>query len=39
MIRVPKATLAEMENVMRFWIGMGCDGFRVDMAGSAGEKR
>ena len=28
----PKATLAEMENVMRFWIGMGCDGFRVDMA-------
>ena len=30
----PKATLAEMENVMRFWIGMGCDGFRVDMAGS-----
>jgi len=23
-----------MENVMRFWIGMGCDGFRVDMAGS-----
>ena len=30
----PKATLAEMENVMRFWIGMGCDGFRVDMASS-----
>jgi len=19
---------------MRFWLGMGCDGFRVDMAGS-----
>ena len=30
----PCATLNEMENVMRFWIGMGCDGFRVDMAGS-----
>lgn len=29
----PSATLAEMENVMRFWLGMGCDGFRVDMAG------
>ena len=29
-----QAQLAEMENVMRFWIGMGCDGFRVDMAGS-----
>lgn len=30
----PKATLEEMKNVMRFWLGMGCDGFRVDMAGS-----
>lgn len=30
----PLATLEEMKNVMRFWLGMGCDGFRVDMAGS-----
>lgn len=30
----PKATLEEMKNVMRFWLAMGCDGFRVDMAGS-----
>lgn len=30
----PKATLEAMKNVMRFWLGMGCDGFRVDMAGS-----
>ena len=30
----PKATLAELKNIMRFWLGMGCDGFRVDMAGS-----
>ncbi len=30
----PKATLEEMMNVMRFWLGLGCDGFRVDMAGS-----
>lgn len=29
-----RATLEEMKNVMRFWLGMGCDGFRVDMAGS-----
>ena len=21
-------------NIMRFWLGLGCDGFRVDMAGS-----
>ena len=21
-----------MKNVMRFWLDMGCDGFRVDMA-------
>lgn len=30
----PRATVAAMENVMRFWLGMGCDGFRVDMAGT-----
>lgn len=30
----PKATLEEMKNIMRFWLKMGCDGFRVDMAGS-----
>ena len=30
----PKATLEEMKNIMRFWLGLGCDGFRVDMAGS-----
>lgn len=30
----PKATLEEMKNVMRFWLGLGADGFRVDMAGS-----
>ncbi len=28
------ATREEMKNVMRFWLSMGCDGFRVDMAGS-----
>ncbi|MCD8005822.1 MAG: glycosylase [Oscillospiraceae bacterium] len=28
------ATREEMKNIMRFWLGMGCDGFRVDMAGS-----
>lgn len=30
----PQATIAEMKNIMRFWLQMGCDGFRVDMAGS-----
>lgn len=30
----PRATLEEMKNIMRFWLTMGCDGFRVDMAGS-----
>ncbi len=29
----PRSTLLEMMNVMRFWLGLGCDGFRVDMAG------
>ena len=28
------AMKAEMRNVMRFWLDMGCDGFRCDMAGS-----
>ncbi len=30
----PKATLEELKRIMRFWLNMGCDGFRVDMAGS-----
>ncbi|MGN1180429.1 MAG: alpha-amylase family glycosyl hydrolase [Suilimivivens sp.] len=30
----PKATLEAMKDVIRFWLTMGCDGFRVDMAGS-----
>ena len=30
----PKATLEAMKDIMRFWLKMGCDGFRVDMAGS-----
>ena len=29
-----RATFDEMLNVMRFWLDRGCDGFRVDMAGS-----
>ncbi len=28
------ATREAMKDVMRFWLAMGCDGFRVDMAGS-----
>lgn len=28
------ATREEMKNIMRFWLSKGCDGFRVDMAGS-----
>ena len=28
----PRATLAAMMDIMRFWLSMGCDGFRVDMA-------
>ena len=30
----PRASLEEMKNIMRFWLGLGCDGFRVDMAHS-----
>lgn len=30
----PVKTLEAMMDVMRFWLKMGCDGFRVDMAGS-----
>jgi glycosidase len=28
------AVKEEMKNVLRFWLDMGCDGFRADMAGS-----
>ncbi len=28
----PEATRLAMQDVMRFWLKMGCDGFRVDMA-------
>ena len=30
----PMGTREAMKDVMRFWLRMGCDGFRVDMAGS-----
>ncbi|MBQ7359494.1 MAG: glycosylase [Lachnospiraceae bacterium] len=30
----PRATLEAMKDIMRFWLSMGADGFRVDMAGS-----
>lgn len=30
----PQATLEAMKDVMRFWLELGCDGFRVDMANS-----
>lgn len=30
----PRKTVEAMMDVMRFWLGLGCDGFRVDMAGS-----
>lgn len=30
----PRATVEAMKDVMRFWLKLGCDGFRVDMAGS-----
>ena len=30
----PKATIEAIKDVMRFWLDLGCDGFRVDMADS-----
>jgi len=30
----PRKTLEVMMDVMRFWLRLGCDGFRVDMAGT-----
>lgn len=30
----PRTTVAELKNIMRFWLNVGCDGFRVDMAHS-----
>lgn len=30
----PRATVEAIKDVMRFWLSLGCDGFRVDMAGS-----
>ena len=30
----PMASREELKNIMRFWLSLGCDGFRVDMAGS-----
>jgi len=30
----PKASRKELINIMRFWLEIGCDGFRVDMADS-----
>ncbi|MCI8505338.1 MAG: glycosylase [Lachnospiraceae bacterium] len=30
----PRGTIAEVKKIMRFWLTMGCDGFRVDMAHS-----
>lgn len=30
----PMSTRAELKKIMKFWLDMGCDGFRVDMAGS-----
>lgn len=30
----PQATIEALKDVMRFWLSKGCDGFRVDMAGS-----
>lgn len=30
----PMATRQAIKDIMAFWLGLGCDGFRVDMAGS-----
>lgn len=30
----PRKNIEEMKRIMSFWLDMGCDGFRVDMAGS-----
>lgn len=30
----PRAVRKELMNIMRYWLEMGCDGFRVDMASS-----
>lgn len=30
----PQKNIEEMKKIMSFWLDMGCDGFRVDMAGS-----
>lgn len=30
----PRATKEALKDIMRFWLKAGCDGFRVDMAGS-----
>ena len=30
----PQATIEAIKDIMRFWLDMGCDGFRVDMAAS-----
>ncbi len=30
----PTATREAIKDIMKFWLDMGCDGFRVDMAGS-----
>ena len=30
----PQGTIAALKDIMSFWLTMGCDGFRVDMAGS-----
>lgn len=30
----PRGTVEALKDIMRFWLSAGCDGFRVDMAGS-----
>ena len=30
----PSSTRKELQNIIEFWLSLGCDGFRVDMAGS-----